>query len=230
MIHGWWMLMVASMLNVPFQGIDINVSPRPTRKMHKEELEAMAAEPWREWQGIGNFISSIWWRLGNSKSHFRLDKHVPTTRQCLKCHLDGDVQLAPFWGSAWVLVTWLRHVRESQDEAIPRWCHFQLGSFLSWPWALDNRWCSLAFSNLQERNYPRAQTNSTPRWLFKSFAPYDFWWFLAASRCDRWRHKPNMTWKLPSMKRTAQRGHGKIYEKTSSPWILEHALDLNIKG
>jgi len=39
------MLMVASMLNVPFQGIDINVSPRPTRKMHKEELEAMAAEP-----------------------------------------------------------------------------------------------------------------------------------------------------------------------------------------
>ena len=46
---------------------------------------------------------------------------MPTTRQCLKCCLDGDVQLAPFWGSAWVLVTWLRHVRESQDGATSNW-------------------------------------------------------------------------------------------------------------
>ena len=139
-------------------------------------------------------------------------------------------------GICWVLVTWVSTGKSlSQDEAIPRWCHFQLSwdhlgklqvghikVFSWWPQlTLDDLSGFLGlFRNLHERNHPRMSPNKLSLRDSSNPLPIETqWFFLAASRCDRWRHKRNTTWKWPSVKRTAQRGHGKIYVRPSlNPW------------
>lgn len=128
-------------------------------------------------------------------------------------------------------------MRPSQDGATSNWNH--LGKFLKvkiltsadLKWALDPTvggavWVLVSF---RKGIIPQPK-QMQPQWLFKSFAPKDaviFGRIEVRQMEAQAKHDMEIAF---NEKDGAMWPWEKFIKRTSSPWILEHALDLNIKG